>query len=62
MPYPTLHVETDRPVLSVDNNTLAVTDLSDNHTHTFWTFDDGTTAIGSHHVHRYDNLMGEDSV
>lgn len=62
MPYPTLHVETDRPVLSVDNNTLAVTDLSDNHTHTFWTFDDGTTAIGSHHVHRYDNLMGVDSV
>ena len=61
-PYPTLHVETDRPVVSLDNNTLAVTNLSDNQTETRWTFDDGATAEGSHQVHTYDDLTNVDSV
>ena len=62
IPYPTLRVGTDRNTLSLDNNTLAMTDLSPNHTYTLWSFDDGTTAEGEHHVHTYEGIMDLDSV
>lgn len=59
--YPRLKVETNRTELSLDDNVLALTDLSANHTNTTWIFDDGSEAYGSHHLHWFDNLLDMDS-
>ena len=60
--HPVPEVMLNRPTVSVDNNTIALTDMSPNHTLTTWTFDDGSTAQGSHHVHSFGYLIGLDSV
>ena len=59
-PVPTVML--NRPVVSVDNNILALTDLSPFHTNTTWSFEDGSVVVGSHHVHDFGYLIGVDSV
>ena len=60
--HPVPQVMYNRPVVSVDNNTIVLTDISPDHTRTTWTFEDGSTAQGEHHAHTFGYLADIDSV